>query len=171
LRLRQIWLRAVNAMDRQACLGLCSALVLLASCQQPEPVYHVETSRVYAEDRQAVFDAVLRFLESRDIRIVGGSVESGVIRAERTSFEDAGWADCKRQWVHDISSDSPRPTRARPVDRDLDLRILLRETDAGTEVQLHPVFSEEQINPYRNLPFRAPCRSKGVLEAELLNSI
>jgi hypothetical protein len=152
----------------------CFALVALglAACQQPEPpVYDVETTRLFTEDKRATFDSILRFLESRDIEVVGGNVESGTIHAERRDFDDVGWADCERQRVTDRTSNSPRQIRADPVGRRLDLRIVLRETDSGTEVQLDPEFSEEQINPYTNLPFTAPCRSKGVLEGELLNSI
>jgi hypothetical protein len=118
-----------------------------------------------------VFDSILRFLESQDIEVVGGNVESGIIHAERKDFDDVGWADCERQTVTDRTSNSPRRIRADPVGRSLDLRIMLQETDSGTEVRLDLEFSEEQINPFINLPFTARCRSKGALEADLLNSI
>jgi hypothetical protein len=157
-------------MRRPACFALL-ALALVA-CQQPEPpVYDVETTRVYAKDERAVFDSILRFLESRDVEVVGGNVESGTIDAERRDFDEVGWADCERRRVTDRTSNSRRRIRATPVERNLNLRIMLRETDSGTEVQLDPEFSEEQINPFTNFSFVAPCRSKGVLEAELLNSI
>jgi hypothetical protein len=39
------------------------------------------------------------------------------------------------------------------------------------QVALDARFSERQINPYRNLPFDVPCRSKGVLEKALLDAI
>jgi hypothetical protein len=158
-------------MSRRTCFALIAAL-LLASCQQPEPpVYDVETTRVYTEDKRAVFDDVVRFLESQDVEVVVGNVGSGVIHAERRNFDDVGWAWCERQRVIDRTSNAPRQIRADPVERKLDLRIVLRETDSGTEVQLDPYFSEEQINPFTNMPLTAPCRSKGVLEAELLSSI
>jgi hypothetical protein len=158
-------------MSRPACCALVAALSL-AACQQPEPpVYDVETTRVYAEDKRSVFDSILRFLESQDIEVGGGDLESGTILAERRDYDDVGWADCERRRVTDRNSDVRRRIRATPVERDLDLQITLLETDAGTEVRLDPAFSEEQINPFTNLPFIAPCRSKGVLEAELLNSI
>jgi hypothetical protein len=157
-------------MRRPACFALLA--LALAACQQPEPpVYDVETTRVYAEDERAVFDSILRSLESQDIEVAGGSIESGTIQAQRRGFKDVGWAECERRRVTDRNSDVRRRIRATPVERNLDLRITLRGTDAGTEVRLDPEFSEEQINPFTNLPFIAPCRSKGVLEAELLNSI
>jgi hypothetical protein len=157
-------------MRRPACFALVG--LALAACQQPEPpVYEVETTRVYTEDKRAVFEDIVAFLESQDVQVVGGDVESGAIHAERRGFDDVGWADCERRRVTDRTSDVRRRIRATPVERNLDLRITLLETDAGTEVRLDPAFSEEQINPFTNLPFIAPCRSKGVLEAELLNSI
>jgi len=157
-------------MRRPACFALVA--LALAACQQPEPkVYDVETTRLYTEDKRAAFDSILRFLESQDIEVIGGSVESGMIHAERRNFDDVGWADCERKTVTDRTSNSPRKIRANPVERNLDLRIVLTETDSGTEVDLDPEFTEKQVNPFTNLPFTVPCRSKGVLEAELLNSI
>jgi hypothetical protein len=158
-------------MSRPACCALIAALSS-AACQQPEPpVFDVETTRVYAEDKRSVFDDIVAFLESRDVEVVDADVGSGTIRAERRDFDDAGWASCERRRVTDRTSNAPRRIRATPVERDLDLRIMLRETDAGTEVRLDPEFSEEQINPFTNLSFTAPCRSTGELEAELLGSI
>jgi hypothetical protein len=157
-------------MRRPACFALI--VLALAACQQPEPpAVDIETTRLYAEDKRAVFDSILRSLESQDIEVVGGNVESGTIHAERKDFEDVGWAECERQRVTDRTSNSRRRIRATPVERNLNLRIMLRETDSGTEVRLDPEFSEEQINPFTNFSFFAPCRSKGALEAELLNSI
>lgn len=158
-------------MSRPACLALVAALPLVA-CQQPEaPVYDVETTRVYTEDERAVFDDIVAFLESHDFEVVGANLASGTIHAERRNFEDAGWAHCEPRTVIDRTSDARRRIDADPVDRSLGLQIVLRETDTGTEVRLDPDFTEEQINPFTNLSFTAPCRSKGVLEAELLNSI
>jgi hypothetical protein len=157
-------------MRRPACFALLA--LTLAACQQPEPpVYDVETTRVYAQDKRSVFEDIVAFLESQDVEVVGGDVESGTIHAQRRDFEDVGWADCERRRVTDRTSDVRRRIRATPVGRYLDLRIMLQETDSGTEVRLDPEFSEEQINPFTNLSFIAPCRSKGALEAELLNSI
>lgn len=158
-------------MRRPACAALVAALAL-AACQQPEPPdYDVETTRVYSEDKRAVFDDIVRFLESRSVEVVGGNVASGTIHAERSNFDDAGWAHCEPRTVIDRTSDARRRIDANPVERNLDLRIVLTETDSGTEVELDPEFTEEQVDPFTNLPFTVRCRSKGVLEAELLNSI
>ena len=146
-------------------------MALLAGCQQPEPVYDVETSRVYAKSSDAIWDDISRFLQAHRINPVGGSPQMGVLDVERQAFNDDDWADCRPAWVTDRTSNSPRPTLARPLARDVSMRIVVRRVAGGTEVTLDPRFSERQINPYRNLPFEVPCRSKGALERALLEAV
>jgi hypothetical protein len=157
-------------MVRPGPLGLC--LIVLWACAPREPtVYNVERGRTYAEDRAVVWERIQRFLRANDITVVSADPASGVIRAERTAYQDAGWADCQRARVIDRTSDSRRPTRARPLSRDLALEITVRASAAGTEVQPVARFTEQQNDPYRNWPFTQPCRSKGVLETALLNAL
>lgn len=157
-------------MPRPALLGLC--LVVLWACAPREPrVYHVERGRTYAEDRAVAWERVQRFLEANDIAVVSADPAAGIIRAERRAYQDAGWADCERAWVRDRSSNNARPTRARPISRDLALEVAVRESAAGTEVQPGAQFTEQQLNPYRNWPFTQPCRSTGVLERALLDAL
>jgi hypothetical protein len=144
---------------------------LLAACQPPPPVYHVEQSRSYAKARPVVWDELLVFLERHRIVPITADPAGGRLEAERHGFEDMGWADCERAWVIDHTSNSARPTRAKPVARDLSLEIALEQAAGTTEVGLAARFSEEQIDPYRNLPFAQPCRSKGVLERALLDAL
>jgi hypothetical protein len=143
--------------------------VLLAACQSPPPVYHVEQARSYAKARPVVWDEILVVLERQRIVPTRSDPGAGTLEAERHAFEDMGWADCERARVTD--SNGHRPTRARPVARDLSLRITLQEAGAATEVRLEARFTEQQINPYRNLPFTQACRSKGVLERALLDAL
>jgi hypothetical protein len=93
-----------------------------------------------------------------------------VIEAERRHYQDAVWADCERAWVSDPSMNSPSPSRASPISRDLALEVTVREGAAGTEVQPLARFTEQQLN-YSNLPLTQPCRSTGVLEGALLNAL
>jgi hypothetical protein len=144
---------------------------LLAACQPPPPVYHVEQSRSYAKARPVVWDELLVFLERHQIVPIRADPAGGRLEAGRHAFEDMGWADCERAWVIDHTSNSARPTRAEPVARDLSLKIALEEAVGTTEVGLVARFTEEQIDPYRNLPFTQPCRSKGVLERALLDAL
>jgi len=146
-------------------------LVLLAGCQTPPPVHHVERARSYAKAKLVVWDEILVFLKRNQIVPVRADPVAGRLEAQRHAFEAMGWADCERAWVTDKTSNSPRPTRARPVARDLRLRIALQETGGTTEVQLEARFTEQQIDRYRNMPFTQPCRSKGVLERALLDAL
>ena len=152
-------------------LHLSLLLVVLAGCQRPEPVYNVETSRVYAKSRETIWDDISRFLQANRLETLSGSPETGVLEVERGAFDNDDWADCRPAWVTDRTSDSPRPRRARPLARDLSMRIVVRPVTGGTEVLLDPHFTERQMNSYLNLPFEVSCRSKGALERALLDAI
>jgi hypothetical protein len=157
-------------MLRPEVLRLC--LVALCVACQPQPkVYNVERGRTYAEDKAVVWDGVLGFLQANDITVVSADLATGVIHAERTEYQDAGWADCERARVIDRTSNSRRPRRARPISRDLALEVAVRESAVGAAVQPVARFTEQQHDPWRNLPFTQPCRSTGVLERALLNSL
>jgi hypothetical protein len=133
-------------------------------------VYNVERGRTYAEDRAVAWERVERFLEANGITVVEADPATGVIRAERRHYQDALWAECERAWVSDPTSNSPSPSRASPISRDLILEVTVHESAAGIEVQPLARFTEQQLN-YSNLPFTQPCRSTGVLESALLNAV
>ena len=146
-------------------------IMLCAACAPREPkVYHLEQSRTYAEERAVVWERLQRFLQANGINVTGANPATGVIEAERRHYQDAVWADCERAWVSDPSMNSPSPSRASPISRDLTLEVTVREGAAGTEVQPLARFTEQQLN-YTNLPFTQPCRSTGVLESALLNAL
>jgi hypothetical protein len=126
---------------------------------------------VYTKSNDAIWDDISRFLQANRIKPVSGSPQTGVLEVERQAFNNDDWADCRPAWVTDRTSNSLRPTRARPLARDLAMRIVVRQVTGGAEVMLDPHFSERQINPYRNLPFEVPCRSKGALERALLDAV
>jgi hypothetical protein len=149
-------------------LGL---VALCVACQPQPKVYDVERARTYAADKAVLWDRVVVFLRANDITVVSADPATGVIRAERTAYQDAGWADCRRAWVSDRSSDSARPRRARPISRDLALEVAVRESAGGIEVQPLARFTEQQHDPWRNLPFTQRCPSTGVLERALLDSL
>jgi hypothetical protein len=149
-------------------LGL---VALCVACQPQPKVYDVERGRTYAADEAVVWDGVLRFLQANDIAVVSADLATGLIHAERTDYQDSGWAHCERAWVTDRSSSSRRPRRARPISRDLALEVAVRDSALGAEVQPVARFTEQQHNPWRNLPFTQPCRSTGVLERALLDSL
>jgi hypothetical protein len=146
--------------------------VVLLGCQQPQPTYHVERSRSYAQDKAQVWDKVLQFLQANGIAVRQSDFAAGTIEATRLNYQDAGWAECELAVRTDQSSDTLRPRRARQrVDRSLMLAISVREAGGATAVALDPTFTERQIHPWRNLPFETGCVSKGVLEKALLDAI
>ena len=156
-------------MPRPGLLGLC--LIALWACAPREPtLYQVERGRTYAEDQAVVWERVQRFLRAHGITVVAADPATGVITAERREYQDAGWAECERARVIDRTSNSRRPTRARPLSRDLALEVTVRESAGGTEVRPLARFTEQQNDPYRNWPFTQPCRSTGVLERALLDA-
>ena len=152
-------------------LGLCLVVLCAAACQPQPKVYDVERGRTYALDRAVVWQRVQRFLETNGITVVSADPATGVIRAERREYQDAGWAECVRARVVDRTSENLRPTRARPLSRDLALEVTVRESAAGIEVEPLARFTEQQNDPYRNWPFTQLCRSKGVLEQALLDAL
>ncbi len=152
-------------------VGLLLAGSMVIACQTPQPVYQLERSRTYGQSKEQIWNDVLSFLKKNDITATRVDFAGGSIDAERTRYQDAGWADCPIRWVVDHNSNSNRRRKARPVDRDLALAIRVREAVGATDVTLDARFQEQQINPWRNLPFDQPCRSKGVLERTLLDAL
>jgi hypothetical protein len=116
------------------------------------------------------WERVERFVEANGITIINANPATGVIKAERRHYQDAVWAECERAWVSDPTSNSPSPSRASPISRDLSLEVTVHESAAGVEVQPLARFTEQQLN-YSNLPFIQPCRSTGVLESALLDAV
>ena len=88
----------------------------------------------------------------------------GIIHAERTEYQDAGWADCERAWV----INAPATARGRGG-RGRSAAILRWRSPYGRLPSV-PRRSRSRgsrnnrNDPWRNLPFTQPCRSTGVLE-------
>jgi hypothetical protein len=119
-----------------------------------------------------VWNRILQFLQANDIAVRRADFARGTIEAARVHYQGVGWAECELAVRTDRSSDSTRPRRARQrVDRDLALTITVGESGGATEVRLDSTFTERQIHPWRNLPFRTGCVSTGVLERALLDAI
>ena len=67
---------------RARCLLVLAMALLVAACQLQRE-YHVERSRTYAQDRQAVWDRLMAFLERNQIAVTEADFGSGRIVAER----------------------------------------------------------------------------------------
>ena len=150
-------------------LLLLGAALLIAACQTTN--YEVERSRTYAEDKQAVWDQLLAFLERNQIAVTEADFASGRITAERRSYEDQGWAECERRRVYEESGGGRRMSWALRVDRDLALQAAVAEEAGATRVTVDAQFTETQDDPNSFQFFTQPCRSKGVLEGGLLDAL
>jgi len=143
----------------------------LMGCQ-PQPInYNVPESRSYSEDATLVWSRVLAFLDENDLSLVEADRTQSSVTAIRSAYQDQGWAFCKPARVIDRHDDKNRRARGRPVHRTLRLQVRVSEDNNGTVVQPKALITEEQINPFRNLPFTARCLSKGTFENALLKAI
>ena len=145
--------------------------LVLTGCQPKPVVYDVPGSRSFSDDIDSVWPRVLEAVEANGLDLVEVDRPRGSIVAIREAYQDLGWAFCKTARVVDRDDDKSRRGRGRPVARDLSLELKVDKGADGTLVALGARFTEEQINPFRNLPFTVRCRSKGVLERALLDEI
>lgn len=151
---------------------LVLAMTLLVAACQLQREYHVERSRTYAQDRQAVWDRLMAFLERNQIAVTEADFGSGRVVAERLNYEDQGWAYCERRRVYEgTGSGSTRMSWALRVDRDLALQAMVGESAGATRVTVDAQFTEKQDDPNSFNFFTQPCRSKGVLEGALLDAL
>ena len=145
--------------------------LMVAGCQPKPIVYDVPGSRSLPENVDSVWPRVLRFAAANGLELVEVDRARGSIVAIREGYQDQGWAACKTARLVDRDDDKSRRGRGRPVSRDLRLDITVDAGADGTVVAPMARFTEEQTNPFRNLPFMVACRSKGTLEKALLDAI
>jgi len=126
---------------------------------------------MFSEDAAVIWPQVLAFADRKGLDLVEANWAQGSILAIREAYQDQGWAACKPVRVIDRQDDRSRRGRGRPVSRDLRLDVRVLANRDGTVVEPRARFTEEQINPFRNLPFTTRCRSKGTLERALLEAI
>ena len=139
---------------------------------QPRPIaFSVPESKIFSQDVAVIWPHVLAFLDRNDLDLVEADEVQGSILAIRAGYQDQGWAVCKPARVIDRHDGKNRRRRGRQVHRDLRLQVSLSASIDGTVVQPRAYFTEEQINPFRNLPFTTRCRSNGTLETALFEAV
>jgi hypothetical protein len=144
------------------------AVLALAGCQTQPVVYDVPSNRSYDLGRADLFQNLVAASEAEGLSVVQADPSTGSLRATLVDYRDRGWAACKPARVRDRHDDKSRRGRGRPVDRQLDL---VGNVDADSTVRLSTAYSERQINPFKNLPFRVRCPSTGELERRLFDRI
>lgn len=145
--------------------------LFLIGCQSRPITYNVPESRSFSQDVAVIWPQVLAFLDRNDLDLIEADQTQGSILAIRAAYQDQGWAVCKPARVVDRHDDKNRRDRGRPVHRDLRLQVRVLAGNDDTVVHPKANFTEEQINPFRNLPFTTHCRSNGTLEHALLKAI
>ena len=146
------------------------ATLVLTSCQEMQPVFDVPKSRSISADKSRVFPALISFLKRNDIQVLDIDRDQGRILAARSDYAPGEWAACRPARVFS-NDDNRRVDRGRPVSRSLKLRIDVIDSADGSEVRPAAQFIEQQINPFRNLPFDTYCVSTGKLERSLLDEL
>ena len=146
------------------------ATFVLTSCQTMQPVFDVPKSGSISADRARVLSALVSFLARNDIQVLDIDRVQGRILAARSDYAPGDWASCRPARVFS-RDDNRRVDRGRPVSRSLKLRIDVTDSANGSEVRPAAQFIEQQINPFRNLPFNAYCVSTGKLERSLLDAL
>lgn len=139
--------------------------IALASCATapPPPRYLSESSRSYDQGRTPTLDRILADLQTRGMTVREGS-PAGVIEADLDYGGPDDWATCG------TLEGPPQINQPRALSRHVSLTITVRGDDARSEVDLLAEFTERQVNRVTNVQSDRPCRSTGVLEAEVLEA-
>lgn len=145
-------------------LFLLAPGLLLGACQT---TYQVEQGRTYTEDKQVVWDNLMGFLQRNELEVTSSDFASGSVAAERLQYQDQGWADCeRRRVVYDR-----RMSWALRMDRSVSLDATVAEAGGATRATVDARFTERQDDPNSFNVLTQPCRSTGVLEKALLDSL
>lgn len=140
-------------------------IVALEGCAKapPPPRFLTEASRSYDQDRATTRSRILAYLESRRMT-VREDPDGGPIEAELEYTGPDDWATCG------TAEGPPRIDRPRALSRRVSLAITIRGDDARSEVDLVAEFTERQVERLTNIQSDRPCRSTGVIEAEVLDA-
>lgn len=131
---------------------------LLAGCATPPKHYSVETSRTYNASYEHVWSRLIVFLAQRNIPLKAIAKDSGVIYAESLRF-DEGQADCGGAGM------------LKPIARLALLNVLVQPANGQQLVSVNINFTETRYNSFDYSSHPVECRSKGVVEKEILNAI
>ena len=131
---------------------------LLAGCATPPKHYSVETSRTYNASYEQVWSRLIVFLAQRNIPLKAIAKDSGVIYAEALRF-DEGQADCGGAGM------------LKPITRLARFNVLVQPADGQQLVSVNINFTETRYNSFDHSSHSVECRSKGVVEKEILNAI
>ncbi len=164
-------LRIGGVLNMRIVFGLIIATVVLTGCQTTPVTYDVPRSQIHDRAPAALWPAITQAVEMSGMNITAGHEGPPSLIAARGVDQPGDWAACKRARVIDRHDDKSRRGRGWPMGRMVQLVVDVEKVGDGSKVSLRATFIEEQINPFKNLPFQVRCRSTGVLERSLLDAI
>ena len=137
-------------------VGVLLIASTLTGCGTDPQRTQFNNSAVIAKKKDVVWESLLDYFTRNNIQIKTIEKDSGVIYAERASF-DAGMADCGEAPI------------ARELVRSASLNVFVRSQQGGTQVSVNTTFAI--VRSFDNQSWKAECFSTGALEREILNAI
>lgn len=143
------------------CASAALAAALLLGCASAPRVTSFESTRSYSKSYDDVWRELMQFFTSYNLQIKTVEKESGIVYAERLSFDNVQ-ADCGHQWPF------------VPLSRTLSLNVFVAtlEESGSTQVTVNADFRERRqnnLNPVQTQDF--VCHSTGVVEQAVLGAI
>ena len=132
------------------------SIALLAGCATAPEKHSFQNSRAYDKGFDEVWEKVVEYFATNNIEIKNIAKDSGVIYAERTSFDNSV-ADCGS------------PGLSQVVGRTATFNVFVSDQDGATQVSVNSRFSEVRRFDYNN--WNVECNSRGVLEKTVLDAI
>lgn len=137
-------------------LIVCLYVFLLSGCMTPPRNYIFESSREYKSSFDEVWENIISYMASNNIKIKNIEKDSGVIYAESTSFIDA-FADCGGSGIWTKQG------------RVASFNIFVRKVKSNPVVYVNTEFHEIRVFDRQQQAFK--CNSTGLLEQNILSSI
>jgi hypothetical protein len=128
----------------------------LAGCATEPQRTQFNNSAVIAKKKDVVWESLLDYFTRNNIQIKTIEKDSGVIYAERASF-DPGMADCGEAPI------------ALEMVRSASFNVFVRPQQGGTQVSVNTTFAI--VRSFDNQSWKTECFSTGTLERAILSSL
>lgn len=129
--------------------------ITMVGCATAPKPHDVDNSRTYPTSYDQTWENIVSFFASRNIQIKNIAKDSGVIYAEKASFDDS-LADCGKSGMF------------TPVAHRALLNVFVKKVPAGTSVSVNTDFSETRR--FGDNVTTVQCTSYGTLERAILES-
>mgnify|MGYP001598301805 CR=1 FL=1 len=142
---------------RYLLMGLMA--VALAGCTAPPQAHKVETSAIVPHSSTDTWQALTRFATNHGLAVGISNEQGGVLQAALTSDQLARYADCGS--THSVTLPDPQGS----------ITVQISPTDSGTSVTARLVATDRMFLASAGEISRAPCNSRGILEAEIYQAL